>query len=399
MKNSNLFKLSLLAFSVLGIAGCSHAEPTKIEEEFFVFKEEDVISQGMKISRLSSGVDQNSNPYITVRYSTVPNNAAYGDIDVSSSFVGGGSCDSYVTVNHDATNKLVVLTCLQPFSTLIDIHLEAHYKSSVYADITVHYAPKYSQGITDELEYYKPDPENPSSTVGIGWNDEEVYERAFSFSTSINTENVSSNPREGVTVTEEVISRYNFSTTYSYGEPGNNLDGWYKKIYNLTAVSNYVSNPNIVWSNNISVNWNNIGFIDILPNLLSVPFYRGTQNHFPSLSADVRLAIINYLNSDQIDNDLSFGDSYTKLDFVADLNQWISDNSIIYIPIWAFDFGYLNNGTFCTDIPVTYGNSETDTFDGSAGNFSMAKIKSFTPISQSELAPSNLTAESISVSF
>lgn len=154
MKNSNLFKLSLLAFSVLGIAGCSHAEPVTKEEQI-IQENEDIVSHGVQVQCLSSGVDANDHPYQSFTYTATPSTVSASTVDVSAAFVGGGSCSSYLTISHNANTKTITATCLQPFSTLIKIHIQSHYNSSAYAEVTVHYTQKFNEGFKGTY-----DPEN-----------------------------------------------------------------------------------------------------------------------------------------------------------------------------------------------------------------------------------------------
>lgn len=411
MKNNNLFKLSLLAFSVLGVVGCSNVEPTKIEEELFVFKEEDVISQGMKIQRLTSGADSNNHPYQTFSYETVPVNSPYSDLDVTISFVNGTSCSDYVTAQHDASNKTITLTCLQPFNTVINLHLEAHYKSSVYADVKVRYLPKYTQDISRTLNFYKEDSQNPGSYIETTTT--EAFLNAFSFDVSINTENVLVNPRTGVQIDNgsifPFVQRDTYRFPYIFGMYGTDSAGdFYEWINNSTGY----------FPNNFSSSFKTImsytGF-DIKLHELMIEAFAGDGTRNKSLSqysgfADsFRSNLLEYLNSESIDTDLYFNTTYTKSALINAINDWMSNNDFYYMYFGHVSLDYLGSDDVLPwKIPILYGNSETDTFDGSAsdvddhttyGYFKAAKFIMPEPFTTQDLAPSSITVESGDIYF
>lgn len=410
MKNNNLFKLSLLAFSVLGIAGCSNVEPIKNEEEFFVFKEEDVISQGMKIHRLSSGEDNNNHPYQTFSYETVPVNAPYSDIDVTTSFVNGTPCSSYVTTQHDASNKTITLTCLQPFSTVINLHLEAHYKSSVYADVAVRYLPKCSQDISKTLNFYKEDPQNPGNYIETTTT--EAFLNAYSFDVSINTENVLVNPRTGVQIDNGSIFPYvpSDQTKFPY------ITGMYGGVFEGDLIEWY-NNSTGFFPNNFGSSFMTTMEVTVFHKYLHelmIKAFVGDSNQASSLSQSsgfsnsFRSNLLEYLNSQRIDSDLAFDSTYTKTKLINEINAWMSNNDFYYMYFGHVELSYLgSNNNTTSNIPILYGNGETDSFNGVAsdvdhtvyGYFKAAKFIMPEPFTAQELAPSSITVESSNIYF
>ena len=434
MKNNNLFKLSLLAFSVLGIAGCSHAEPTKIEEDPIVFETGDIKSSGLAVQRLISGADSNNHPYQTFSYETVPVNSPYSDIDVTTAFVNGTSCSDYVTTQHDASNKTITLTCLQPFNRVIKLHLEAHYKSSVYADVTVRYLPKYTQDISRTLIFYKEDPQNPGNYIETTTT--EAFLNAFSFDVSVNTENVLSNPKEGVQIDGGGIVPFYQSSpaTFPYILGGDSPSSEDYIINNsgmlggdsFSDFNDWFNNSNGLYPNNFSSSFKNImtatGFDRILHRLMirvmvntSSTLARGLVD-YSGFANFFRSRLLQYLTSQRIDIDLTFDNVNTKLALVNAINDWMESNSFYYVYFCHIDFFYVKESDRSTSytVPLLYGNGDTDTFDGQSDNhdvvnisnhdygygyFKAAKFVMPEPLTLAELSPSSISAESTDIYF
>lgn len=408
MKNNNLFKLSLLAFSVLGIAGCSHAEPTKIEEELFVFKEEDVISQGMKIQRLISGADSNNHPYQTFSYETVPVNSPYSDIDVTTAFVNGTSCSDYVTTQHDAVNKTITLTCLQPFSTVINLHLEAHYKSSVYADVKVRYLPKYSTILRNYLELYEEDTQNSGQYVERTVT--AAYEDSFEFTVSTNTEGVVSNPRQPATVGSSTLLFIDTNVNGSTSDPSySSEDEFINNSLNLAQMLEIC--PEYYTGNNFSSSFlqlmQNTGFDVILPKIMMRSFIHQTSvsTTRKTFSLWFRSDLLNYLCSNRFDTDLRFDSTNTKDALINGIIDWISNNSVVYIPFVWLDLKSTGETSRVSgfDWDVNFANGEVkshdDLTDGELPFYSSVKILMPSPYTVQELAPLSITVESSDIYF
>ena len=399
MLKNNLFKLSLLAFSVLGIVGCSSADPSiEQKEDTNYFECGDIISHGVQLKRLLTGVDENDHPYQTFSYVTVPADAALPDIDISSSFVGGGSCSSYMTIQHDSSNKNVKLTCLQPFSTLINVHLEAHYNSSCYADITIHYLPKYSQTINKTLYFY-----DSGNDISYGLRSTTPYEDAFDFSVSVNTEGVSSNPRDLATISEVIHGTKIDGTMYQ--NPKSGVCASIMSAQESTSFYNDSRYPNI-FSQSVSNVFSSTGFDLLFPNLLASPFickYSGSQDIY--VQSRIRTNIKEYLNKHDLSSSLDFT-TYSATDLITAINQFLSDNSVIYVPVYNISFGVIDSqyeygqqGYFSSDVSVSYENSETEVIDFSYGIFETAVVKTFNTYSLTEFSFDTITLEESSLSF
>lgn len=283
MKKNNLFKLSLLAFSVLGVVGCSNVEPVTKEEQI-IQENEDIVSHGVQVQRLSSGVDANDHPYQSFTYITTPSTASASTIDVSAAFVGGGSCSSYLTVSHNASTKTITATCLQPFSTLIKIHIQSHYNSSAYADVTVHYTQKFNEGFKGVFS-----PEN-DGTFDMLFADYlmNTWESVSSLTTEtpidrsqlfnfLNLDLITQYSSMGIHDEYDVITDlYDFDLTCS-SKDQINWDDWFRFMtfdYEWTSGSDYELDQNyyagILWNVSKFVN-NEIGYVFTQSQVFSDP--------------------------------------------------------------------------------------------------------------------------------
>ena len=434
MKFKRLSKLSLLTCSVIAFNGCSTSN-SEVKEDPIVFETGDIKASGMAIQRLMSGTDNNNHPYQSFSYETVPVNSPYSDIDVTTTFVNGTSCSSYVTTQHDASNKTVTLTCLQPFSTVINLHSEAHYKATVYADISVRYLPKYTEDISRTLNFYKEDPQNPGHYIETTTT--EAFLNAFSFGVSVNTENVLSNPRDGIQVDGGGIVpliSYNPPTFPYIIDPYDPCSEDYiinnSGIYggeNITDFNDWYNNTNGLYPNNFSSSFKTImtatGFDRILPRLIartmvnaSSTMARGLVNYAEFSTGQhnsFRARLLEYLNSQRIDIDCTFDNVYTKLTLVNAINEWMEENSFYYMYFCHVDLIYVkqsDNSTSYT-IPLIYGNSDTDTFDGDSDNydaindntgygyFKAAKFLMPAPLTLAELSPTSITSSETDIYF
>lgn len=411
MKNKKLITLCLSFLTTLGLVSCG-ASDSKIETEHSVetFIEENVISHGMKINQLSSGIDSNDHSYQSFSYVVLPSNSLYSNVDASISFLGGSSCDEFVTLQHDSSNKIITLTCLQPFSTVINVHLEAHYNTSVYADIKVHYLPKYTQDISKSLNFYIEDLQNPGNYVES--STEEAFLNAYSFDVSINTENVLINPRTGVQIDNgrifPFVSRNKLRFYQITGMYGTDSAGdFYEWINNSTG---YFPNN---FSSSFKTIMSQTGFDVILHELMIKAFIGEPDSHvsytYSNFSHAFRTNLLNYLNSETIDSDLSFNSTYTKANLITAINEWIENNDFYYMYFGHVELRYQVTGSDPSpNIQILYGNGETDNFSGIAsdaddhttyGYFKAAKFIMPEPFTTQELAPSSITPETASIDF
>lgn len=411
MKSNRTLRLSLLACSVIAFSGCSSSDVEVKEEDPIIFENGDIKSSGLAVQRLKSGADSNNHPFQTFSYETVPVNSLYSDLDVTTSFVNGTSCSNYVTTQHDASNKTITLTCLQPFNTAINLHLEAHYKSSVYADVTVRYLPKYTQDISKTLNFYKEDPQNPGNYIET--TTEEAFLNAYSFDVSINTENVLSNPRQGVQIDNGSIFPHVLDDQYQFpfiiGMYGNeNAGDFYEWINNSTGFF-----PNN-FSSSFKYFMRQTDF-DIALHKLMIKAFVGSETRTISLaqysgfSNSFRTNLLNYLNSEDIDSDCYFNTNYTKESLITYINDWMSNNDFYYMYFGHVSLTYFDSPDHFSDtIPIIYGNGEKDSLYGCAsvpdhndvyGYFKAAKFIMPEPFTAEELAPSGITVESGDICF
>lgn len=425
MKFKRLSKLSLLACSVIAFSGCSSSETEVKEEDPIVFETGDIKASGMAIQRLMSGTDNNNHPYQTFSYETVPVNSPYSDIDVTTTFVNGTSCSSYITTQHDTVNKTITLTCLQPFSTVIKVHLEAHYKASVYADISVRYLPKYSQSISTTLNFYKDDPQNPGQYIET--NTSEAFINSFSFDVSVNTENVFSNPREGVQIDGYGIfphvSDVHISSVNYDPWPNSERALWVTCLTQDIRANSYLKfYTNSLYPNNFSSSFLQImqatGFDVVLPNLMARTFVDNLISigwiAVSNYSERFRSCLLKYLNSERIDYELIFDTTNTKEALITAINEWMTNNDFYYMPFQSMDLYFSPSsdysGQLTTRIPLLYGNNETEEFDGEAepfnvgdeykeSYFKVAKFLMPEPLTLSELSPTSISAESSDIYF
>lgn len=418
MKNNNLIKLSLLACSVIAFSGCSSSDVEVKKEDPIVIETEDIKLSGLAVQRLTSGADSNNHPFQTFSYETVPVNSPYSDIDVTISFVNGTPCSNYVTTQHDASNKTITLTCLQPFNTVINLHLEAHYNSSVYADVTVRYLPKYTQDISKTLNFYKEDPQNPGNYIETTTT--EAFLNAYSFDVSINTENVLINPRTGVQIDNgnviPFVQRDTYRFPYIMGMYGTDSAGdFYEWINNTTGFfpNNFSSSfKTIMSATGFDVKLHELMIQVFVKNSVNLNAWFSDYSAFSTGERSFRYYLLRYLNSQSIDSDLSFNSTYTKSALINAINDWMENNDFYYMYFGHVELDYFrtddDNNVFSTDIPILYGNSETDTFNGIAsdvdehttyGYFKAAKFIMPEPFTTQELAPSSITVESGDIYF
>lgn len=408
MKLKKTLKLSLLACSIIAFSGCSSPETEIKEEDPIVFETGDIKSSGLAIQRLISGADSNNHPYQTFSYETVPVNSPYSDIDVTTAFVNGTSCSDYVTTQHDASNKTITLTCLQPFNTVIKLHLEAHYKSSVYADVSVRYLPKYSTILRNYLELYEEDTQNSGQYVERTVT--AAYEDSFEFTVSTNTEGVVSNPRQPATVDSSTglfidqVSTVNGSTS----DPSyNSQDEFINNSLNLTQMLEIC--PEYYTGNNFSSSFlqlmQNTGFDVILPKIMMRSFIHQTSvsTTRTNFSFHFRTDLFNYLISDRIDTDLRFDSTNTKVALINGINDWFSNNSVVYIPYYWLNLKCADGSSNGFDWNVNFANgdveSHDDLTDGEMPFYSSIKILMPSPYTVQELAPLIITVESSDIYF
>lgn len=409
MKNKKITTLCLSLFTALGLVSCG-AMDSKDEIPQDVIETSDVETNNMEINMLSTGVDLNDHPYQTFSYVTLPSSSPYHEIDVSCYFNGGGSCSQYLTCTHDSANKSITITCLQPFSTLITVHLESHYNSNVFANITVHYLPKYSTLLKTYLELYEEDPQNSGQYIARTVT--AAYEDSFDFTVSANTEGVVSNPREPATVDSStglfIKSGMNGSATNDYSSQTEYINN------SLTLADVLETCPEYYTGNNFTSSFlqlmQNTGFDVILPKIMMRIFAHAAQSNYNSanrtnFSSTFRSDLLNYLSSDRIDTDLIFDSTNTKTALINGINDWISNNSVVYIP-----FHWLN--LLCTgetshassaNWNVNFSNgdveSHDDLTDGEMPFYSSVKILMPSPYTTQELGVYSIAAEQDNINF
>ena len=408
MKNKKITTLCLSLFTALGLVSCG-AIDSKDEIPQDVIETSDVETHNMEINMLSTGVDLNDHPYQTFSYVTLPSSSPYHEIDVSCYFNGGGSCSQFLTCTHDSANKTITVTCLQPFSTLITVHLESHYNSSVFANITVHYLPKYSTLLKTYLELYEEDSQN--SGQYIERTATAAYEDSFEFTVSANTEGVVSNPRQSATVDSSTglfIDSNNGSTMSSYGGQTEYIN------QSLTLAEMLETCPEYYTGNNFSSSFKAImtatGFDVILPKIMMRIFGGPKSSNYNSanrtnFSSTFRSYLLDYLSSNRIDTDLIFDSTNTKTALINAINDWISNNSVIYIPYHWLALKCTgetsHESSFNWNVNFANGDVEShdDLTDGEMPFYSSVKILMPSPYTAQELGVYSIAAEQTNINF
>lgn len=409
MKNKKITTLCLSLFTALGLVSCG-AIDSKDEIPQDVIETSDVETHNMEINMLSTGVDLNDHPYQTFSYVTLPSSSPYHEIDVSCYFNGGSSCSQYLTCTHDSANKTITVTCLQPFSTLITVHLESHYNSSVFANITVHYLPKYSTILKTYLELYEEDSQNSGQYIERTVT--AAYEDSFEFTVSINTEGVVSNPRQSATVDS---SNGLFIDYTGNGTATNDYSSSLEPINNSITLADILEIcPEYYTGNNFSSSFlqlmQNTGFDVILPKIMMRGFAHPKSSNYSSaartnFSSMFRSDLLNYLSSDRIDTDLIFDSTNTKTALINGINDWISNNSVIYIPYHWLALKCTgetsHESSFNWNVNFANGDVEShdDLTDGEMPFYSSVKILMPSPYTAQELGVYSIAAEQTNINF
>lgn len=409
MKNKKITTLCLSLFTALGLVSCG-AIDSKDEIPQDVIETSDVETHNMEINMLSTGVDLNDHPYQTFSYVTLPSNSPYHEIDVSCYFNGGDSCSQYLTCTHDSANKTITVTCLQPFSTLITVHLESHYNSNVFANITVHYLPKYSTSLRTYLELYEEDPQNSGQYIERTVT--AAYEDSFVFAVSANTEGVVSNPRQPATVDSStglfIDSNMNGSTATGYSSQTEFINN------SLTLAQMLETCPEYYTGNNFSSSFlqlmQNTGFDVILPKIMMRIFAHPKSSNYTAanrtnFTSTFRSDLLDYLSSDRIDTDLTFDSTNNKVALVNGINDWISNNSVVFIPYHWLSLKCTGDTSHASssDWNVNFSNgdveSHDDLTDGDLPFYSSVKILMPSPYTAQELGVYSIAAEQDQINF
>lgn len=185
MKKKILFlSISLLmAIPLLNSCSVREAKEQSIEENPIAVENNDIVEHGLKVRTVTSGTDGNGNPTQTFSYTTTPENPTLNQIDISISFADSRqNGSSYLTFTHDATNKTVTIACLQAFNSLATLHMESHFNSNVYADVSIHYNPRYTDAFTDTTWNITSTTNNQSNNL---FN---CFDSIFTSTVSLNTE-------------------------------------------------------------------------------------------------------------------------------------------------------------------------------------------------------------------
>ena len=145
MKNKKITLLCMSFLTTLGLVSCG-ATDSKVETEYPVetFIQEDVVSHGMQINRLASGVDANENEYQTFSFVVLPSTSVHKDCSASISFADNRqNGSSYLIATVDNYNQTCTITMLDFFDSVATLRLQNNYYSNVYAEVTIRLNPRY----------------------------------------------------------------------------------------------------------------------------------------------------------------------------------------------------------------------------------------------------------------
>lgn len=146
MKNKKLITLLMSFLTTLGLVSCGAIDFKEniSNQPIETFIEPNIESHGMKVNRLSTGIDANDHEYQTFSFVVLPSNSYYREVTASITFADDRQNPSqYLTATVDNDNSICTVTMIQLFDSVATLKLTTA-NQNVFSDITIRLNPRYS---------------------------------------------------------------------------------------------------------------------------------------------------------------------------------------------------------------------------------------------------------------
>lgn len=204
MKNKKLITLCMSFLTTLGLVSCGATDPKAVNESpVETFLESDIVSHGMKINRLATGIDANEHEYQTFSFVVVPSTSVHKACSASISFADNRqNGSSYLTASVDNQGGTCTVTMLNYFDSVATLKLQNNYYSNVYAEVTIRLNPRYT------IKCNSFDVETLYSSSGADTKINSYLAQNFYADMIANTEESSNAYQNGFTVSSYVSNSY-----------------------------------------------------------------------------------------------------------------------------------------------------------------------------------------------